>query len=190
MLYLRLFLFLGLVFHKLVWEIMKRRDATSPDVKTTKTSYLKSVIKFVKILFLLFILVQTLFLDVFPLTEQSLNLRIIGVIIYSLGLGIAVTGRVQLGTNWANLEDYQILSSQNLVDTGIYRYIRHPIYTGDILLLIGLELALNSWLVLGVLALIPYVIWQAKAEEELLLNAFPDYHAYQKQTKMFIPYLI
>lgn len=190
MLYLRLFLFLGLVFHKLVWEIMKRRDATSPDVKTTTTSYLKSVIKFVKILFLLFILVQTLFLDVFPITEQSLNLRIIGVIIYSLGLGIAVTGRVQLGTNWANLEDYQILSSQNLVDTGIYRYIRHPIYTGDILLLIGLELALNSWLVLGVLALIPYVIWQAKAEEELLLNAFPDYHAYQKQTKMFIPYLI
>ena len=51
MLYLRIFLFLGLVCHKLVWEIMKRRDATSPDVKTSTTSFLKSVIKFVKIRF-------------------------------------------------------------------------------------------------------------------------------------------
>lgn len=190
MLYLRVFLFLGLVVHKLVWEIMKRRDATTPEVKASTTSLLKSALKFAKVLFLLFILVQTLFLDVLPITDPSLNLRIFGVLLYSLGLGIAVIGRVQLGTNWANLEDYQILSSQKLVDTGIYRFIRHPIYTGDILLLIGLELALNSWLVLGVLALIPYVVWQAKAEEKLLSNAFPDYSGYQANTKMFIPYLI
>jgi protein-S-isoprenylcysteine O-methyltransferase Ste14 len=112
------------------------------------------------------------------------------VILYSLGLSIAVIGRVQLGKNWVNLEDYQILSSQKLVDTGIYNYIRHPIYAGDILLLIGLELALNSWLVLGIFALIPYIFRQVKAEESLLLNTFPDYDAYQKNTKMFIPFLI
>ena len=190
MLYLRLFLFLGLVFHKLVWEIMRRRDPTPSEQIRPKPSFLKSMVKYLKILFLLFIIVQTLFLDILPITENSLPLRIFGVIIYSLGLGIAVTGRVQLGNNWANLEDYQILSSQKLVDTGIYRYIRHPIYIGDILLLIGLELALNSWLVLGIFVLIPYVFWQAKAEESILSNAFPDYNTYQKNTKMFIPYLI
>jgi protein-S-isoprenylcysteine O-methyltransferase Ste14 len=173
-----------------VWEIMKRRDATPPKGKRSETSFLNSLLKLIKILFLLFILIQTLFFNLFPITDQSLSLRLFGVIIYSFGLGIAVIGRVQLGNNWANLEDYQILSSQKLVDTGIYRYIRHPIYTGDILLLIGLELALNSWLVLGIFVLIPYVVWQAKAEESLLLNAFPDYNAYQKNTKMFIPYLI
>ena len=190
MLYLRIFLFSGMVFHKLVWEVMKRRDGTPPKVNKQKTSFLKSSIKLAKILFLLFLLVQTLFLDLFPITDQSLYLRIFGVILYSLGLGIAVTGRIQLGNNWANLEDYQVLSNQRLVDTGIYRYIRHPIYTGDILLLIGLELALNSWIVLVIFALIPYIFWQAKAEEEILRNSFPDYSAYQRNTKMFIPYLV
>lgn len=190
MLYLRIFLFLGLVFHKLVWEVMKRRDATPSEKIKPKPSFLKSIVKYLKILFLLFIIVQTLFLNLFPITDNSLPLRIFGVILYSLGLGIAVTGRVQLGNNWVNLEDYQIISNQKLVDKGIYRYIRHPIYTGDILLLIGLELALNSWLVLGIIVLIPYIIWQAKAEESILINAFPDYNAYQKNTKMFIPFLI
>jgi len=190
MIFLRLFLFLGLVFHKLVWEIMKRQGPSSSQKQKPETSFLKSVLKGLKALFLLFIIIQTLFLDLFPITDQSLPLRIFGVVLYSLGLAIAVMGRVQLGNNWANVEDYQIVSNQKLINTGIYRYIRHPIYAGDILLLIGLELALNSWLVLGILILIPYIYWQAKAEESLLLNTFPDYNEYKKNSKMFIPYLI
>lgn len=190
MIFLRLCLFFGLVLHKLVWEIMKRRDGTPSKVEKPKTSFFKTMIKLVKIIFLLFLIFQTLFLDLFPITDQSFLLRVFGVVLYSFGLGIALTGRIQLGKNWANLEDYQILSSQKLVDTGIYHYIRHPIYTGDILLLIGLELALNSWLVLIIFALIPYIFLQAKAEESLLLDTFPDYYTYQKNTKMFIPYLI
>lgn len=190
MIFLRLFLFLGLVFHKLVWEIMKRQSPAPSEQKKPETSFLKSMVKLLKALFLLFIIIQTLFLDLFPITDQSLPLIIFGVVLYSLGLGIAVIGRVQLGKNWANVEDYQILSNQKLINTGIYRYIRHPIYSGDLLLLIGLELALNSWLVLGVLLLIPYIYWQAKAEESLLESRFPDYNDYQKNSKMFIPYLI
>ena len=49
MLYLRIFLFLGLVFHKLVWEVMKRRDATPSEKIKPKPSFLKSIVKYLKI---------------------------------------------------------------------------------------------------------------------------------------------
>ena len=110
--------------------------------------------------------------------------------IYSLGLIIAITGRIQLGNNWVNLEDYQVIEGQRIVQTGIYSHIRHPIYTGDILLILGLELALNSWLVLIVIPLVFYVVKQTLAEEAILSQAFPNYNDYSRHTKMFIPYIV
>jgi len=79
------------------------------------------------------------------------------------------------------------LSEQALVTSGIYKYIRHPIYTGDMLLLLGLELALNSWLVLGVVLVVAVVVRQALAEETLLSAMVPNYKDYRRRTKMFIP---
>ena len=77
-----------------------------------------------------------------------------------------------------------------VVSSGIYRYIRHPIYTGDILLLLGLELCLNSWLVLGLALLVPAVAVQAIKEEQKLVDALPDYASYIRRTKRFIPFLV
>ena len=146
MIFLRTTLVLGMVFHKLVWEFKKREDrAVSREYLQEQNKFsLKSVIKFVKSLALIFLVFQTLFLDLFPISIEPQMLRIFGVIIYFAGLFIAVSGRLQLGNNWANLEDYQVLPQQKLVNTGLYAYIRHPIYTGDFLLILGLELALNS----------------------------------------------
>jgi protein-S-isoprenylcysteine O-methyltransferase Ste14 len=150
---------------------------------------LKTILKGGKVAFLLFLIVQTLFLNLFPITENDVPLRVVGEIVYGIGLGTAILGRIQLGRNWANLEDYQVLSGQSLVQTGLYKYIRHPIYIGDVLLIAGLELALNSWLVLLAFPLLLVVFKQAVAEEKILHGAFPGYLVYQKKTKMFIPYL-
>jgi protein-S-isoprenylcysteine O-methyltransferase Ste14 len=117
-------------------------------------------------------------------------LRIIGVIIYLIGLSMAILGRFQLGQNWIDLEDYRVLAGQSLVTHGIYRYVRHPIYTGDLLLLLGLELALNSWLVLGVCIPLLIVLRQAMAEEALLAQAFPGYDAYRARTGRFLPFFL
>jgi protein-S-isoprenylcysteine O-methyltransferase Ste14 len=95
-----------------------------------------------------------------------------------------------LGKNWVDLEDYQVLPEQLLVTEGIYRYVRHPIYTGDVLLLVGLELALNSWLVVAVLIPLAVFVRQALAEEALLSRVFPEYAAYCQRTKRFIPFLV
>jgi protein-S-isoprenylcysteine O-methyltransferase Ste14 len=136
------------------------------------------------------LLIQTLFLNLFPIVTQPDRLRVVGTALYVLGLATAMLGRVHLGRNWANLEDYGVLAQQALVTHGIYRYIRHPIYIGDLLLLVGLELALNSWLVVLVLVPLVVIIRQARAEEQVLAQTFPTYRVYQAQTKQFIPFII
>lgn len=179
-----------MAFHKFVWEYLKRSGGTpQPAVGKPFHLGLKSLVKLGKTLALLFLVIQTLFLDIFPISAYHGILRTAGILIYFVGLIVAVTGRLQLGKNWANLEDYQVLPDQSLIRTGIYSYIRHPIYIGDVLLVLGLELALNSWLVLGAFAILVYVTRQALREEVILQKAFPDYDKYRKQTKMFIPYL-
>jgi protein-S-isoprenylcysteine O-methyltransferase Ste14 len=187
---LRLMLFMGLVLHKLLWELLKRRASAPKGLhKPAKPAYLWAV-KSAKVAVLIMLAVQTLFLDLFPIAAEATPLRVIGSTIYVLGFATAVIGRLQLGKNWVDLEDYQVLQRQSLTTNGIYRYIRHPIYTGDLLLLIGLELALNSWLVLGLGVPLLIVIRQVLAEEALLSQAFPGYASYRTRTKRFIPFIV
>ena len=102
---------------------------------------------------------------------------------------VAVATRVRLGDNWTDIETAGVLERQELVEAGVYRYIRHPLYLGDLLLLAGFELALNSWLALGVLVLAPLILRQAREEEKVLLANLPGYRDYCARTKRFIPFL-
>ncbi len=79
-----------------------------------------------------------------------------------------------------------------LVTDGIYRYIRHPQYTG--LLLISLGMILN-WATLPMLVLFPVMVFMyvrlAKKEEQDMLKEFGDrYRDYMNKTKRFIPYIV
>lgn len=186
---LRLVLFAGLVFHKFVWEAMKI-GGRAPSAPPRSSSVFKRLVKYAKSAVLIGLVIQTLFLDLFPISDRPAELRVWGVVLFAVGLAVAVVGRLQLGKNWANLEDYQLLQGQALVKTGLYQYVRHPIYTGDLLLLVGLELALNSWLVLGVLVPLIVVLRQTSAEELLLAKALDGYEEYRKNTKRFIPFVV
>jgi protein-S-isoprenylcysteine O-methyltransferase Ste14 len=183
----RLLLFAGLVLHKAVWEVLKRTDRARGGAAVP---YRLRIIKALKVLVLAFLLVQTLFLDVLPIAAAPAWLRLGGGILYVLGLGLAVGARVQLGRNWLDLESFDVLPEQTIVDRGIYRYVRHPIYTGDLFLLTGLELALQSWLVLAVVPLALFVVRQVRAEEILLSRTFPSYARYCAATKRFIPFVV
>lgn len=199
MIALRIVLLLGLVVHKLVWEVMKRRErsvqtgregAALQGHKKPPGLNLKSALKLGKSVFLVFLIIQTMFLDLLPISDNPTAIRALGLIIYTIGLTTAITGRIQLGNNWVDLEDFTVLPDQKLVNSGIYKYIRHPIYIGDALLIIGLELALNSWLVVIGFALLPVIYKQALDEEAILTQAFPEYRVYKQHTKMFVPYLV
>jgi len=181
---------MGLVVHKLIWEILKRRRSPASAKRRTSQPIGVMLVKAVKLMILAGIAVQTLVADVLPITSNPVGLRIVGVAIYSAGLLTAILGRLQLGDNWSDIEAAKVLSDQAVVSNGIYKYIRHPIYVGDILLLAGLELSLNSWLVAAIGLMTPAILWKAVCEERMLVETLPGYREYCRTTRRFIPFVI
>jgi protein-S-isoprenylcysteine O-methyltransferase Ste14 len=106
-----------------------------------------------------------------------------------VGLGLAFFARWHLGRNWGMPGSRK--EEAQLITTGPYAHIRHPIYTGLILAMLGSAMGFNvSWALLLVF-LGPYFVWNARREEALLLNLFPEqYPAYKARTGMLTPRLI
>jgi protein-S-isoprenylcysteine O-methyltransferase Ste14 len=187
---LRFYLLTGLVVHKTVWEVLKRRLRGDPSVKPTGGASRTFLLKLLKTLILAGVVAQTLLPDVLPIQNSPRFLPIVGIALYTTGLLIAVVARIQLGSNWSDIESPEVGRGHALVSNGIYRYVRHPIYTGDLALLLGLELALNSWLVAAALLLTPFVLVQAIREERTLRVLLPGYEGYCARTRRFIPFVV
>jgi protein-S-isoprenylcysteine O-methyltransferase Ste14 len=121
-------------------------------------------------------------------THDPWWLKGVGLALFALGLGLAVWARIYLGRNWG-----MPMSRKNepeLVTTGPYHRVRHPIYSGIILATIGTGLAVNlSWLVASVV-FGAYFIYSATSEERYMAGEFPDtYPGYKRSTKMLIPFV-
>lgn len=82
------------------------------------------------------------------------------------------------------------MADPELVTSGPYRLIRHPIYSGLLLALLGTAVALSwFWLIVAAAAGI-YFIYSATVEERTMAAAFPEtYPAYVRSTKMLIPFV-
>jgi protein-S-isoprenylcysteine O-methyltransferase Ste14 len=181
-----LYLLSGLVLHKAVWEILKVRDG---HVRRAPNTTLRSrVLSASKIVILAAIVVQIFAPEFAPISDAPMLLRMVGLAIYTAGLIMAVVARFELGRNWSDIEKSRVQQSHRLVANGMYRWVRHPIYTGDLLLLLGLELALNSWAVLGVVAIALYVRRQAAVEERALMKTVAGYEEYCRHTPRFFPF--
>jgi protein-S-isoprenylcysteine O-methyltransferase Ste14 len=113
---------------------------------------------------------------------------LLGVILCAIGIGIAIWARLHLASNWGM--PMSVKESPELVTTGPYTYIRHPIYTGILLAMLGS--ALVSGPLWGIIMLVAgaYFIYSATQEEKLMLSEFPEeYPAYKARTKMLIPFI-
>jgi protein-S-isoprenylcysteine O-methyltransferase Ste14 len=118
--------------------------------------------------------------------SQSALLGWIGVALCLLGFVLAFSARRHLGRNWgmpmARKEDPQ------LVTTGPYAYVRHPIYTGLILAMLGSAIAVNIVWLLLLVVVGAYFFYSARREETLMLQLFPEqYAAYRARTGMLLP---
>lgn len=79
-------------------------------------------------------------------------------------------------------------ATAELITTGPYRWVRHPMYVGVLLLMFGLVLLNPNWLSAVIwLALLLVLDRKAAREEYFLENAFPNYASYRQRTGRFIP---
>ena len=113
----------------------------------------------------------------------------IGVAICMMGLFVAIWSRKSLGAEWSR--DVELKQGHKLVERGPYRLMRHPIYTGHLLMGLGTAIASGSLVAFAGLASFVGGFWiKLNQEERLLLRGFPDeYPAYKARVKALIPYV-
>ncbi|MFL5695012.1 MAG: methyltransferase family protein [Ktedonobacteraceae bacterium] len=85
----------------------------------------------------------------------------------------------------------ETFEDQKAISKGLYALVRHPMYMGVLVMMIGVPIALGSWWGLAVLALvIPVLIWRILDEEKLLKKDLSGYREYaQKVRYRLVPYL-
>jgi protein-S-isoprenylcysteine O-methyltransferase Ste14 len=123
------------------------------------------------------------------LDVHSVAIRSVGLILLVAGMAVAVWARIYLGRNWGMPMTEK--AEPELVTTGPYGLVRHPIYSGLLLALLGTALATNLYWLIGVGIIGIYFIYSARVEERLMTASFPAvYPAYRARTKMLIPFVL
>jgi protein-S-isoprenylcysteine O-methyltransferase Ste14 len=127
---------------------------------------------------------------------QSLNEKLlpetpavwwIGLALTALGVAISIWARLTLGANWSSV--VTLKKDHELIRAGLYRWIRHPIYTGILLAVVGTAMIrghLRAWLAFVVILATFY--FKARREESFLRQEFgAGFEEHARQTGMFLP---
>jgi protein-S-isoprenylcysteine O-methyltransferase Ste14 len=111
-----------------------------------------------------------------------------GVVVLLLGLWLFHRSHVDLGTNWS--VTLEVRQEHRLITSGVYRWVRHPMYLALLIFSLGQALALPNWIagpIYGVSMLILFAL-RVGPEERMMIEEFgDDYRKYQMTTKRLIP---
>ncbi|HEY5586254.1 MAG TPA: isoprenylcysteine carboxylmethyltransferase family protein [Ruminiclostridium sp.] len=117
-------------------------------------------------------------------------LKVLGTLMIIIGCIANIYGRLNLGRNWAN--QVKIYQEQALVQTGMYKIVRHPLYASIILMFYGASLVYQNTVALVVVSVVfvPMMYYRAIQEENLLTQRFPMYNKYKQSTGMLFPKIL
>ncbi len=121
----------------------------------------------------------------FPLPRVCM---IVGGILMVAGGLFLLTGLLGLGPGLTPLPYPK--DKATLIQTGPFALVRHPMYSGGLLLAFGWALLVRGWLTLGyVLLLFVFLDLKSRREERWLLEKFPAYGSYRKRVRKFVPFV-
>lgn len=140
----------------------------------------------------LIIMVRLTFNDNILLFKQTTFLFIISIVLIILGLVVLVIASTTFNLKeFLGIETYEIKMESKLVTKGIYKFMRHPLYTGTILLLSGyfLYVPTLSVLIFLILTFVYIEIGSRLEEKKLLIEFGNDYTEYCKNVKRYFPFI-
>ncbi len=163
--------------------------AASIGVKAGQTRWTRFAGARVAVVLIVLLLVRLRVLNGHVATNHGALLQGIGLAIFVLGLALAIWARVYLGRNWGMPMTQK--DDPELVTTGPYHRIRHPIYAGIVLAMIGTTIAVSLYWLVAAVVVGAYFLYSAVMEERLMAREFPDsYPQYKQSTRMLIPFIL
>ena len=158
--------------------------------KDNKNREVKSIVETASMTGFFILIYIVVILKLGTYNYHSLILDIISIIIYIIGTTFNLLGRHYLGHNWGN--NVIIYNDHTLVQEGVYKVVRHPLYASIIWMIYAVVLMCQNYLViiLNTIVFIPFMYYRAKQEEKELIKTFKEYKDYQKRVGMFFPKLI
>jgi protein-S-isoprenylcysteine O-methyltransferase Ste14 len=120
------------------------------------------------------------------LAPQTRSVAVAGFFIALCGMALAIWARLHLGQFWSDKVELKV--DHQLIRTGPYAYLRHPIYSGVLLGVAGTALVVGEWrgLLAFVILLVNYAI-KARREDLILAGAFADFAHNKKSTGFLLP---
>lgn len=121
---------------------------------------------------------------------RTLTTRWIGVGLLAAGLSFSVLARRYLGRNWSGT--VTLKEDHELIRTGPYGWVRHPIYAGLLLGFFGSAVALGEWRGLAAVALVTVAFMlKIRLEERWMIETFGDaYRRYRSEVRALIPFIL
>jgi len=115
-------------------------------------------------------------------------LRATADLLFATGLLVRITAIYTLGRSFT--ANVSIHATQTLHRSGLFHYVRHPSYTGMLLIFLALGLRMQNWLSLAIVMVLPFaaLLYRIHVEEAALTGAFgEDYRNYSRTTKRLVP---
>jgi protein-S-isoprenylcysteine O-methyltransferase Ste14 len=111
-----------------------------------------------------------------------------GYALIAIGVLLFIAGVIALGRNLTPVPHPR--DNATLVQAGAYRLVRHPLYSGGLLMALGWALRVHGWLTLALVVITAvFMDIKARREERWLLAKFPEYAAYRKRVRRLIPFV-
>jgi protein-S-isoprenylcysteine O-methyltransferase Ste14 len=154
-------------------ELLERRMRAGAGAEKRKSQ--KHIQSFTRIFFLLLFVVPALD-HRFHWTSVPLPLSIAGNLLIVFGFFIIF---IVFRENTYTSGIIEVAAGQQVISTGPYAHVRHPMYSGALVLMLGIPLALGSWY--GLLLLLPMtagILWRLRDEEKFLAANLPGYSDY------------
>ena len=122
--------------------------------------------------------------------SDEVGVSLIGFLLAVAGLAFSVWARLYLGSNWSPIATLK--KDQILVTSGPYGIVRHPIYSGLIVAIIGTALAFGGYrVIISILCVFLFAWVRITEEEKLMSKQFgKEYAEYKKKVKAIIPGVI
>lgn len=168
-----------------LYEIWRYRNRSEPtDGASEHASF------YIVSLVMITVFTVSIGLSVWTDTSQTIRQRLIGLGIYTLGVSLRYWGIGHLRHQFTR--HVVVRPADELVSSGPYRYLRHPLYTGLLFITFGFSLYFTYWQValIGSILIGIALLWRIHIEEKMLTSHFGrTYQTWAKSRKRLIPFI-